>query len=129
MALKVTLDEPNGLKLTDAILVVTSITDNQTNSIFTYSAQPSNTGDGSFIAKVDDKPQRYSQYQVTVFASEALLRAGQPPAGFLYNDQNQPSFQITFDDTPPLDRLAQVYAALKAKYPLAVTVDLTDLGL
>jgi len=129
MALKVTLNEPNGLALTDAILVVTSLFDNNQNSAYRYNASPSNVGDGSFVVNVDEKSNRNAQYQVSVWASEAILRAGQPPAGFLYNAQGQSQFQITVDDTPPVDRLAQAYAELLVKYPTALSVDLTDLGL
>ena len=134
MALKTALETPNGLNFMAAVLVITSLSDSRSDN-YNYQVAPRGNvnaaaGPVKYNAAVNDAPQRYSQYQVSVFASEELLRGGQPAAAILNNDATgQPAFQFSMDDTSGLERIEQAYADLATKFPDSEIIDVGDLGL
>jgi len=132
MALKTKLKTGNGIELAAAVLVVGSLTDVRTKSNYNYSiakAQAGDRGGKLYVQNIRDEESRRTQFQVSIFASEEILRQGKPSIGFLHNKNDQPAFVFQPNDKSDLSLVEQAYQSLLEQYPNAEEVDLSELGL
>jgi hypothetical protein len=132
MALKTKLKTINGLQFDAAILVITALNDSRSDN-YQYQAVPSkqNATSGKLFQIAErDEPRRNSQFQVSIFADEQMVKDGKPPVGLLYNkESSQPTFILELNDSTNLSRVEQAYEYLKIVYPDAKNFDLSEVGL
>ena len=132
MSLLTALNTANGIVLEEAILVVSQISDNSRQD-FSYNLPLTGRAETpeaeiSFTPNQNNNNNRSAHFQVAVFGSEVLLRAGQPHIALLLDETTKSNnFQITLNDSDT--QLNQVYAHLKTLYPDSMTIDLTDIGI
>ncbi|TQV82864.1 hypothetical protein [Aliikangiella coralliicola] len=134
MALETPLKTPNGIELKKALLVITMLSDSCTDN-FHYAVQSQMVKEpsGNMVTKYDpvskENRRRHTNYQVSIFGSEKLLREGQPPIGLMINEENQEAGFLFEPEDNDKQLIEQAYEHLNQIYPDAKQINISDLGL